>query len=413
MAAGHGLRMEGCQSVFAGGAGELGGVGFVVEQTRHGGAEGLGLFGVAKEAGDAGGDEVGDAADVGGDDGDARGHAFEDDHGAVVFAGWQGDEAGGAVVFADAVASGKGDMFAPRPAREQLPEFFAVVGGVDIAEKDDFERTFLGEGIEGADEVVLVFAVADDADAEDERGGGGVGGGREVEEGGVGGVGDDPGAAREGLDRLPGVAGDANDAADAGEGEAFEAGGEPLEGKGAGLVDAGDEPHVAVDGEDVGVTGEGGGEGAVAFGALAVDEVGADGLELAADGADAADIGAAEPAGFGDDGGVEIDVGAELGGGGDGLLGAADEVDFALVREGGEAFEQGGGGGAEERAGFGVFAEFVPVIGDDDGDFEGSGHGGFSGGDCNFSAAGCQSKGAGRVLAADGPRSSRRGIKFF
>ncbi len=57
----------------------------------------------------------------------------------------------------------------------------------------------------------------------------------------------------------------------------------------------------------------------------------------------------------------------ELWGRGDRLLEAAHDVDFALG-DGGEAFEEGGGGGAEARVGFRVTAGIFAVVGGEEGD---------------------------------------------
>ena len=75
--------------------------------------------------------------------------------------------------------------------------------------------------------------------------------------------------------------------------------GQPVVGKPFRAVDLRDQPHIAVDGQDVGIAGEDGTQGVVVFRALAVDDVRPDFTKLFPRRPDTALIARAEPAEFG------------------------------------------------------------------------------------------------------------------
>ena len=141
-----------------------------------------------------------------------------------------------------------------------------------------------------------------------------------------------------------------------------------MEGEWPGLHHPGDINHVAVQGQDVGKSGEDGIEGAIHLGSLSVHDVGLDLAQPVAHRAHAALVEGAHPSQLGHAERVEEDVCPDLFRGLQGAPGAGDDVDLNLPVLL-QTVQQRLRGGAKMGIGVGIIPCVFPVIRGDDGDF--------------------------------------------
>src|SRR5690349_21755668 len=120
-------------------------------------------------------------------------------------------------------------MNAPGSRADQLEEL-VIVGPApgDTAKKGQFEFMLSCQGIEGADESVLIFPQADQSDAQNARRLVRWRGGIDIKEGGIDSIRDDPGLAGQWAHGGLRIVGDANHSKGARNGNGLQPRGEPV-----------------------------------------------------------------------------------------------------------------------------------------------------------------------------------------
>ena len=256
---------------------------------------------------------------------------------------------------------------APGPCLEQPKEFVAVRLFLRrLAEEHDLELTLCGEGIERADESVLIFAHADRADAKNDRRRMRIRPGVNGKKLSVCRVGHQPRPPGKAGDRLTSIVRDANDSAGARQRETFEPRGDPGVQERRGVFDAGDEAHVAVDRQHIRPAREDGAQRAIAFGALAMDEIRLEFPQFFSDRADATLIEGFQPAAFRHVQAVKPDVVRDFLLRLHRVLGAGNHMRFE-VRHAREALQQCVRRGAERGDGVRVILDVFPDVGGQEG----------------------------------------------
>ena len=139
---------------------------------------------------------------------------------------------------------------------------------------------------------------------------------------------DPPGSFGTGGDERLRVIGVTEDPGGSRKREVFQSRHQPVKPKGAGVKPAGKLGHVAMNGQDIGISGQDGTDGAITLRPLSMDDIGIDLTEFPSYRSDTTLIAGPEPPHLGHMETVVPDIGRYLGRGLQGSLGAGDDMDL-------------------------------------------------------------------------------------
>ncbi len=319
------------------------------------------LLRIAEQTGLFGFNQVGHTADVGGQHRHSGRHRLKHHHRAVVLVGRQRYHRGRPEIIPDPFASGKRDVFAPRPLPDQLLEFFAVAIVFRLAKKHEPDFILPSERIKRANEIILVLPAADHSHAKDHRWCRQIWRSLHVEKARVHRVGQLPSLPRQVFDGRAGVVSDAHHPVCARQDESFQPSGQPVVGQDPLPVQRRDEPHIAMKRQHIGIPRKNRADAAVHFCALAVDDVRPDLPDFFPRRAGATLEQRAHPADFGDDQAVKKRVRRNFFRRTHRLADAGNHMDLN-VRDHCQPFQQRGGRGAKVRLRVRIVFVRLPVV---------------------------------------------------